>query len=181
MAGETPKERFDDLMKRGSESGRLLDSMYHAILESVIGKRPIALERFCSAMQQVLSVLEPLSMQTLNTMRSGFPDKKDRYKVEIIFGFLGSLLSGVVNQSTPGLVRPLHASFYDFLTDPSRSGDYFVGGGNMHGNLACASLHILQNELCFNICKLESSYLSNSQVPDLEERLRTNIPFLDCK
>ncbi|KAG6333807.1 hypothetical protein ID866_5285 [Astraeus odoratus] len=176
MAGETPRERFDDLMDRGSESGRLLDSMYHAILESAIGKRRTALERFRSVMQQVLSVYEPLSMQALNAMRSAFPEKKDHYKVDIILGFMGSLLSGVVNKSTPRLVRPLHASFYDFLTDPCRSGDYFVGGGNMHGNLAWVSLHILRNELRFNICKLESSYLCNSQVFDLEERIKTNIP-----
>ncbi|KAG6327985.1 hypothetical protein ID866_11104 [Astraeus odoratus] len=176
MAGETAKERFDDLMKHGSEDGRLLDSMYHATLESAIGKRPIALERFRSMMQQVLSMLQPLTMHALGAMRSVFPDEQDHYDMGIILGFMGSLWSGVTNKSTPGLVHPLHASFYDFLTEPSRSGIYFVGEVDMHRNLASASLHILHRDLCFNICKLESSYLCNSEVSDIEERIGANIP-----
>ncbi|KAG6329743.1 hypothetical protein ID866_9347, partial [Astraeus odoratus] len=47
----------------------------------------------------------------------------------------------------------------------------------MHGNLACASLHILQRDLCFNICKLQSSHLCNSEVFDMDERIQTNIPL----
>ncbi|KAG6329742.1 hypothetical protein ID866_9346 [Astraeus odoratus] len=85
-AGETARERFNDLMKRGSEEGRLLDSMYRAILETAIGKRPTALERFRSVMQQVLSALEPLTMHALSAMRSVFPDETDHYDVDIILG-----------------------------------------------------------------------------------------------
>ncbi|KAG6327627.1 hypothetical protein ID866_11462, partial [Astraeus odoratus] len=162
-------------MDRDSENGRLLDGMYHAILENVVGKRPIALKRFRSVMQQVLSLLEPLTMQALNAMRNVFPDKKDHYEVDIILGFMGSLLSGVANQSTTVLVRPLHASFYEFLTDASRSGSYYVAGVDMHRNLAHASLQILQRDLCFNICNLESSYLCNCEVTDMEKRIKTNI------
>ncbi|KAG6331608.1 hypothetical protein ID866_7480 [Astraeus odoratus] len=54
----------------------------------------------------------------------------------------------------------------------------------MDKNLACASLHILQRDLCFNICKLESSYLCNSEVSDMGERIKNNIlPHLSysCK
>ncbi|KAG6330197.1 hypothetical protein ID866_8892 [Astraeus odoratus] len=165
MVGETARERFDHLMSRGSENERLLDGMYHTILESAIGKRPTALERFRSVMQQVLSLLEPLTMDALNAMRSVFPDEQDRYEVNIILGFMGSLLSGVTDQSTTVLVRPLHSSFYDFLTDVSRSGAYFAGGVNMHSNLTCASLHTLKNELCFNICKLEKDQGQHSFPP----------------
>ncbi|KAG6325846.1 hypothetical protein ID866_13242 [Astraeus odoratus] len=89
-------------MDRGSGNGRLLDGMYHAILESAIGKRPTALKRFWSVMQQVLSLLEPLTMDALNAMRSVFPEEKDHYEVDIILGFMGSLLSGVTNQSNTG-------------------------------------------------------------------------------
>ncbi|KAG6332621.1 hypothetical protein ID866_6466 [Astraeus odoratus] len=97
-AGETAIERFEDLMKHGPENGRMLDSVYHAILESAIGKRSIALERFRSVMQQILCMLEPVPMEALNAMRSVFPAKGDRYKVEIILRYMGSLLSGVTNQ-----------------------------------------------------------------------------------
>ncbi|KAG6328328.1 hypothetical protein ID866_10761, partial [Astraeus odoratus] len=101
-AGQTGKERFNDVMSRGSEEGNLLDTMYHAILQSAIGKKPLALKRFRSVMQQVLSSFEPLPMDTLDAMRTMFPDKNDCcYKVNLILGFMGSLFSGVVDPSMP--------------------------------------------------------------------------------
>ncbi|KAG6332061.1 hypothetical protein ID866_7028 [Astraeus odoratus] len=172
-AGKTVKERFDDVMSHESKEGNLLDGMYNAILETAIGRKPLVLGRFRSVMKQVLSTLEPLPMYTLDTMRAMFPHKVDHYEVKVILGFMGTLLSGVTDTSKA--IRPLHASFYDFLTDVSRSGDYFVGDQTMDANIASASLSILHSELQFNICKLDTSYLCNSEVTDLVERIGTNI------
>ncbi|KAG6331775.1 hypothetical protein ID866_7313 [Astraeus odoratus] len=172
-AERTVRQQFDDVMRHGSEKGRLLDSMYHAILDSAIGKGPDVLGQFRSVMQQVLTILEPLPMLALDAMRAVFPQKADRYDVGLILHFLGPLLSGVSDPSMP--IRPLHASFYDFLTDGSRSGDYLVGEHNMDASIASALLSILYCDLRFNICKLDSSYLCNAEVTDLEERVETNI------
>ncbi|KAG6328235.1 hypothetical protein ID866_10854, partial [Astraeus odoratus] len=133
VAGQTVKERFDEVMSRESEEGKLLDGMCKAILDSVIGKKAIVLKRFHSVMQQILSTLEPVPMHTLDAMRGMFPDGVDHYKVKINLEFM----------------------------DVSRSGDYFAGGQTMDGNLASASLSILQSELQFNICKLDTSYMCN--------------------
>ncbi|KIK24647.1 hypothetical protein PISMIDRAFT_645301 [Pisolithus microcarpus 441] len=86
---------------------------------------------------------------------------------------MAPLLSGITDRGS--VVRPLHASFYDFLTDEKRSGVYFVGGSSIHGLLAFASLHTLCHDLKFNICGLESSYLKNADVVDLQERVNKNI------
>ncbi|KIK24686.1 hypothetical protein PISMIDRAFT_98066 [Pisolithus microcarpus 441] len=86
---------------------------------------------------------------------------------------MAPLLSGISDRGS--VVRPLHASFYDFLTDHTRSGVYFIGGPSMHRLLAFASLHTLCNDLKFNICGLESSYFTNAEVVDLQERVNTNI------
>ncbi|KAG6325732.1 hypothetical protein ID866_13357 [Astraeus odoratus] len=85
-----------------------------------------------------------------------------------------SWLSGIVDHTTP--VRPLHSSFYDYLTDASRSGNFYVDRMQVHLNLALASVRVMREELQFNICGLESSYLRNSDVPDLEQRVRDCIP-----
>ena len=92
----------------------------------------------------------------------------------IVLRFLGPLLSGVTDCTVP--VRPLHASFSDFLTDQSRSGDYFVAESDIQMDMAVASLCVLRWGLCFNICGLQSSYLLNSEVPDLAERVKAKIP-----
>ncbi|KAG6326942.1 hypothetical protein ID866_12147, partial [Astraeus odoratus] len=86
---------------------------------------------------------------------------------------MGALLSGVTDEVTP--IRPLHSSFYDFLTDASRSGDFFVDKRQIHLNLALASVRVMQQELRFNICGLESSYIRNSDVKDLDQRVMEDV------
>ncbi|KIO04629.1 hypothetical protein M404DRAFT_26080 [Pisolithus tinctorius Marx 270] len=164
------KERFDNIMLL--PSGGLLDAMYQAILKDTIPNDQISLMQFRSVMQQIISTLEPLHIDALRKMRSHFPANEDRYDMVAILESMALLFSGITDRSSP--VRPLHASFYDFLIDPARSRTYFVGEPNRY-NLAFASLRILSNDLHFNICGLESSYLSNSEVTDLEKRINQNI------
>ncbi|KAL4081810.1 WD40-repeat-containing domain protein [Scleroderma yunnanense] len=173
--GQTTTERFDDLVAQASGEGTtLLDSMYMAILDNLMDKvGPTALTRFHSVMRQVLYTLESLPMDGLNAMRRHFSHRHDDYEVAIVLDFMGALLSGVTDHTNP--VRPLHASFYDYLTDQSRNGAYFVNQSDIQTDLAMASLGVLRDGLCFNICRLESSYLLNSEVLDLPERVKAKI------
>ena len=174
--GESVKERFSNAIGHVSREGKsLLDTMYHTILESVVSRRPTAVVRFCSVMRQVLHTLEPLPIDGLNAMRRHFSHKDSNFNVVIVLHFLGPLLSGVADPTNP--VRPLHGSFYDFLTDHSRSGDYFIGEFDIQADLAIASLCVLDGGLCFNICGLETSYLLNSEVPNLAKRVKAKIPL----
>jgi len=175
IAGETNKERFDDLMARTSREGEiLLDKIYLAVLESAVGKRQKSLARFRSLMRQILYMLEPLPMGALHAMRMYFPHEDDCFKIALILDYICSLLSGVTDHKGP--IRILHSSFHDFLIDQSRSGDYFVGELGIQADLAVASLCVLHDGLCFNICGLESSFLLNSDVPGLAERVKAKIP-----
>ncbi|KIM54449.1 hypothetical protein SCLCIDRAFT_1221930 [Scleroderma citrinum Foug A] len=141
--GKCVKERFSSVTEHVSREGKsLLDAMYHTILESAVSKRPTALARFCSVMRQVLYTLEPLPVDGLGTMRRHFAHKHSNFNVVIVLCFLGPLLSGVTDYTMP--VRPLHASFSDFLTDQSRSGDYFVGEADIQMDIAVASLGVLR-------------------------------------
>lgn len=87
---------------------------------------------------------------------------------------MGSLVTGTTDLLTP--IRPLHTSFYDFLTDKARSDKFFVDLPSLKCNLAFASLQVMKKGLRFNICSLESSYLPNSAVLDLETRVKEFIP-----
>ncbi|KAI5990660.1 hypothetical protein EDD15DRAFT_2578411 [Pisolithus albus] len=180
--GQTVKEQFKDLIAIPSGEGKeLLDGMYTAILESVVPKSGKRFRRFCSVMRQLLMMSEPLPMLELNHMRSLFSDEDEHYDVAIVLRLMTPVLRGISDQTSP--VQPLHASFYDFLADRSRNEAYFIDISNHH-DLAYASLQVLGRELRFNICGLESSYLSNSQVADLSERIKKNIsPHLSyaCK
>ena len=170
-----PKDRFHEIMSHAPGDGRtLLDEMYTTFLKDLFrgfDDRQI----FCSVMRQLLWLKEPLPISALEFMRDRFPQEDDRYPVGLILNVMASLLAGVSEASTP--VRPLHASFYDFLLDENRSGEFFVQQGDAHRDLAVASLSVMKTGLHFNICKLETSYMSNWEVVGLEKRVQENIPL----
>ncbi|KIK37359.1 hypothetical protein CY34DRAFT_810405, partial [Suillus luteus UH-Slu-Lm8-n1] len=174
--GLSSKESFSIMVSRDPvEREHLLYDMYDFILTEIMGKdkhtnsgfQQKQLATFHSVMGQILGTAEPLSLNSLNAMRSHF--ESDRYEVEVMVDHMGSLLSGTTNSSTP--IRPLHASFRDFLTDQSHSGEFFVDVSKVQRDLAFASLRVMQKELSFNICDLKSSYLPNSEDPGLRERV----------
>jgi hypothetical protein len=172
----SPMGRFEALVAGTSAKGtRLLDDMYRRILANIMpnDEREEVIPMFCSVMGQILVSLEPLPITALSAMRMHFPGGDGGHRVEEVIGPMGSLVTGTANSQTP--IRPLHASFYDFLTDKSRSEEFFVDASLVKSDLAFASLRIMERGLRFNICSLESSYLPNSIVPDLEERVKGSI------
>ena len=173
--GITPKEAFDEIMFHTPGSGRtLLDEMYTMFLRDLIRGSEERRRAFCSVMRHILWLKEPLPISALNCLRDKFPRRDDHYPVSFVLDFMASLLAGVTNESTP--IRPLHASFYDFLLDRARSKEFFIEQRNIHRDLAVASLCVMQTGLRFNICELETSYLSNSEVVGLEKKVEENIP-----
>jgi hypothetical protein len=180
--GSRPINRFHAVVSHDrGERKNLLYDIYSFILGETMGKDRYtrseyqqALANFHSVMGQVLGSAEPLPLDALNAMRSHFPDTKEHYKVEVVVGHMGSLLSGTTNSTSP--IRPLHASFREFLTDKSSSGDFFVETSSAQRNLAFASLRVMEHDLRFNMCNLKSSYLLNSEDAGLSDRVATCIP-----
>ena len=173
--GVMPKEAFDEIMCHTPGSGRtLLDEMYTTFLRDLIRGSEERRMAFCSVMRQILWLKEPLPINALNSFRDKFPRKDDRYPVSFVLNSMASLLAGATNESTP--VRPLHASFYDFLLDRTRSREFFIEQGDIHHDMTVASFSIMQAGLRFNICGLETSYLCNAEVIGLEKKVKENIP-----
>ncbi|KIL54614.1 hypothetical protein M378DRAFT_47470, partial [Amanita muscaria Koide BX008] len=176
-AGLSELERYKKLMSQTASGGtRLLDDMYIVILKDIMGERPeeLVLTRFRSVMRHVLFTLEPLPLEALITMHHTIQPEEDKYDAEAtILRRMGSLLAGIHDRFMP--IRPLHSSFHDFLIDKDRSGEFFVDEADAHIDLMLASLYVMRRELCFNICRLESSYLRNSEVGDLVQRVKQYI------
>ncbi|KAG0697247.1 hypothetical protein DFH29DRAFT_1003912 [Suillus ampliporus] len=182
--GFSSDESFNAVVSRDpAERQNLLYDMYRFILAEIIQKDrcPHAafqhkqLTRFHSIMGQILGVAEPLPLKTLNAMWDHFPDQNEHYEVDVIVEHLGSLLSGTTNPSTP--IRPLHASFRDFLTDRECSKEFFIDVSEAQRDLAFASLGVMEHGLRFNICNMKSSYLPNCKDTGLRERVERCIPL----
>ena len=177
--GLEPQERFDAIIDHSKpDHVPLLDKMYKLTLETIFPKeqpsqRDRNLERFKSVMAQILGTMEPLSLDSLTSMRNHFKDLAD-IKIHRILAPMAALLSGATVPSVP--IRPLHASFAEFLTDRDRSHEFFIDVQPIHKDLAFACLDIMMEKLQFNICDLPSSYLPNSEVLDLDERIKKCLP-----
>jgi hypothetical protein len=134
-----------------------LNKLYTAILEQFFpSSKP--LKRFKQIVGCVLAVRKPIS---LNTLKELYGASKEQQWTTDILGALGSLLYGVSQADTP--IQPLHSSFREFLTDQSKSGDYFINlnSGEYDSTLAYSTLHSMNNRLKFNMCQLETSYCFN--------------------
>ena len=169
------QRRLAEIMSHTSADGRtLLDEMYTTFLKEFTQGSSEVLGIFQSVMRQILWSKEPLPISALDFMRDRFPRTDDHYRVGGTLQMMASLLSGTNETSTP--VRPLHASFYDFLLDENRSREFFIQQGNVHHDLAIATLSVMHSCLRFNICGLETSYMANVEVADLDKRVEKNIP-----
>ncbi|CUA67970.1 Vegetative incompatibility protein HET-E-1 [Podospora anserina] [Rhizoctonia solani] len=72
-------------------------------------------------------------------------------------------------------IRFHHPSFKNFITSASRSGQFHIRLDQYQAEPAAFCLRILQRDLKFNICQLESSNRLNSKVPDLKHRIDSYI------
>jgi len=79
-----------------------------------------------------------------------------------------------------------HASFPDFIFSQARSGDILLSPDSRivdmhcdeaahHAHLFRSCFRIMKTHLRFNICDLPSSFLLDSEVPDLNDRIRAKI------
>jgi hypothetical protein len=162
--------------RRGQD---LLDELYKEVLEGYFTGQE-ARDLFRSVVGQLITSIEPLTIRSLVPLRQhACYDEDSDAAVTGILSRLGSLLSHV-NLSDKNLpIIPLHTSFRDFLTNEDKSGDFYVGVRDAHDQLAHSCLNLLLDPvdgLKFNICKLETSYLANDDVEDLDTRVDEHIP-----
>ena len=156
-----------------------LDELYKEVLEGYFTDRE-ARVLFRSVVGLLITSIEPISIRTLTALRrhtvSDDDDDADDGAVVILLNRLGSLLSNV-NSSNENLpIIPLHTSFRDFLTNREKSSDFWVDLQGTHRQMAHSCLVVLLYGLKFNICHLETSYLANKDVTDLESRVDEYIP-----
>ncbi|CAE6488541.1 unnamed protein product [Rhizoctonia solani] len=68
-----------------------------------------------------------------------------------------------------------HSSFKEYITNASRSGDFFIELDQYEAEPATCCIKVMQRDLRFNICKLDTSHILNSEVLDLKLRIDTHI------
>jgi hypothetical protein len=97
---------------------------------------------------------------------------EDEWQFNAILHHLSSVLD------LEGFLRLKHLSFSEFLIDPDRcrAHRFIIDWREQHRRLTHSCLWVMNTELRFNICGLESSYIRNDDVADLSLRMERCIP-----
>jgi hypothetical protein len=137
--------------------------LYSQILSTAFGQATKEeMDNLRRVLGTVISAKEPLAFLSLRLLLS-----LEAPAVKQICNGLQSILE------SKDTLRFHHQSFVDFLVDPDRCPQMFLirpEEERRHLTLAC--LLTMKRELQFNICRLESSYVRNNEIPDLDSRIK---------
>ncbi|EJD08073.1 WD40 repeat-like protein [Fomitiporia mediterranea MF3/22] len=149
-----------------------LDSLYGTVLEQsgISWEEDKSVERFRKILGLILLGKQPLSDDDIDKLSDLQPGKS-----HLMLRRLHSVLS-----YEPGKpVRLHHASFADYLLSPERSGDqrWFVDTNIQRHTITVRCFDVMEQLLHFNMCSLETSFICNDKVPELEKLIAKNIPL----
>ncbi|KAL5478714.1 hypothetical protein ACEPAI_1991 [Sanghuangporus weigelae] len=152
-------------------SGFGLDALYAAVL-SVSGIKwsdEGSKELFRKVLALVLLSKVPVSSGDIDGIL-GLPPQRSSILI------LQNLRS-VLTYNPGGPVSLLHTSFSDYLMSPERSNDlWFIDIPKAKDLIINQCFIVMKNLLRFNICDLKSSFVRNDDVPDLADRIKSQIP-----
>ncbi|KEP47832.1 putative vegetative incompatibility protein HET-E-1 [Rhizoctonia solani 123E] len=149
---------------------RELDQLYSTVLEIAFAEDLEDLERTIvrDILETVVCVKEPISVETLAGLL-GYANEEVSYWLSCLHSVLHVPESG-------GLISALHASFPEYLLNPSRAGQmYCCDESQRNGTLARNCFDIMKLQLRFNICNLGSSFVADNDVPDLQVHVKHSI------
>jgi hypothetical protein len=165
------------LGSRALGTGKLdaVDDLYTRILEqSTLNDRgkedPDLCHRIHLLLGTIVTVVEPLRIGALASLL-----EVEEQTVQHDISLLGSVLFNPRNPSRQP-VRVLHASLPDFLLGRCVDVRFRVSASKFHAQLALRCIRILNSGLRRDICDIRNASLRNNEVPDLVERLDTNVP-----
>ncbi|RDB19739.1 hypothetical protein Hypma_013220 [Hypsizygus marmoreus] len=112
--GSSPAEDLESLL---SSQGNNLDALYFTILKNIFDIKDTGImNNVRSILGKVLALKEPLSLFAICQLLHPHHEEDT---IKAVLQPLGSLLSGVTEEDIS--IRPLHASFQDFLRSKNRS------------------------------------------------------------
>ncbi|EUC55564.1 vegetative incompatibility protein HET-E-1, putative [Rhizoctonia solani AG-3 Rhs1AP] len=140
----------------------VLDQLYTTVLKAVFNKCLNNNEKRC--MQDVLWTVvcarEPMTSATIVSLAS-----LDEEQVLVALQALRSVVHVPKGRS---LILTLHASFPEYMLDRSRLKRFHCDESNANKTLAFCCFNLMRSRLRFNICELESLYLTDDQVGNLD-------------
>ncbi|CAE6499853.1 unnamed protein product [Rhizoctonia solani] len=168
--GVNPHQRLATVLKVNSRAQKHFDSievLYSTILSAALegmGLEPNEKECIQTVLWTVVCLREPVHLSTLSVL-TGLSDDEETLTA------LQPLRSVLYVSEQNNFVSALHKSFSDYMLRSS-PGD-FKGYSRL---LAHRCFDLMKKQLKFNICGLDSSFIPDSDVKDIQKRVDTMIP-----
>lgn len=145
-----------------------IDTLYSAILSAAFDVADLEdseKEEMSLVLNTVLCAQEPLSVSAITGLLKLNSER-------LLRAALRPLLSVLHISDETGLVTTLHASFPDYVFDQRRSHIFHCDAKQHDTKLALLCFDMIKTpDPPFNICRLESSYVFDKDVPDLDKRV----------
>ncbi|KAH7337943.1 WD40-repeat-containing domain protein [Rhizoctonia solani] len=162
-----PNARLEALLSSpkaaGSNRNKEIDNLYTLILQAAFNNLDLEDEEredIRLVLNTVLCAREPLTIDALARLL--------KLGVQRVSSALQPLWSVLHICEDSSLVTSFHASFPDYMFDSTRSKEYFCDATTCHQLLAHLCFDCINRAPLFNICGLESSFVSDSMLTDLE-------------
>ncbi|KAB5589508.1 Vegetative incompatibility protein HET-E-1 [Ceratobasidium theobromae] len=175
-------ERLETMLSVDAKSDRKFEHInipYSTILNAAINNpklEPKERDRRLLVLWTAVCAREQISVGALAALA--------RLKSSLVLGALQPFRSVLHISEHNSLVSTFHASFPDYIFGRGRSGD-FACDKKAHSQFVVGRCFgIMKDQLKFNICKLESSFLRDKNVPGLKTRIERNISrelFYACR
>ncbi|KAF9007675.1 WD40 repeat-like protein [Hymenopellis radicata] len=182
-----PEERLPQLIRlleawptRSDSIDELhVDQLYSQVLQDVFTSAgEVRRHRRLKILHIILCTEEPVSISVLSGLTCD-----SECSVDFVNRVIDDLHAVLYVSKHDGRIFWYHKSFYDFMCDSERSLAYTCNIVAQHALLAQGCFTIMKRDLRFNICDLPSSFLLDSEVSDLTERINKYItplrPLLD--
>ena len=166
-----PEQRLKkvlDSSARGQSHDRLDDLYRVALTHPFDSYDADELEAVYSILGAIVVAREQLTDQQLSRLLD-----VELSMVREVLSRLQPLLQGGHGKA----VQVLHSSFTDFLCSPERCRDvqWCIRPPTHHCNLVAGCFRIMQRDLRFNICNIETSYCQHLEVHGIQNRIDTAI------
>ncbi|TEB18876.1 WD40 repeat-like protein [Coprinellus micaceus] len=152
----------------------LLDNLYMQILSEAFGQfhDDFLPEKLC-IFHAFLCTLERTSTAVVSGLL--FPVRDPSSVPTDVVDDIVSCLHAVVYIDGNKNILSYHKSFTDFVFDKSRSGKFACDQPSQHRLLANSCFRVMTKGLRFNIANIPSSFLLDSEIPDLERAVKENV------
>ncbi|KAG6814797.1 hypothetical protein H0H87_007363, partial [Tephrocybe sp. NHM501043] len=164
-------EQVEVLQKIVNLSNHLqLEELYSEIVKKAVSHHDSSVQASrLHVLHTILCAMHPISVSVVADLA--------RTTVEVVTLVVGNL-HAVMYKADDGMIYTYHASFADYILKDLITVTTFnphCNAGMHHEFLAVRCYEIMEEQLCFNICGLESSFVKDVDVPDLEMRIENKI------